>query len=225
MNDTVLLKSPLFRGLSPEDLKHLLSATPYDIKHYAKNDLIFFQMDPADRLGIVLEGQVQAQKTFPNGSMVNVSTRGPGELVGPAAVFSRQHHYPCDVAALEPAAVMMLHQEDLLALMQKDRRILENFIAAISTATYMLQQRIELFSYNGIGQKAAFWLLVRHRQTGKTVISIPESVTKWALSMNVSRPSLHRELKKLEARGLIRYSSKQIEILDEEGLQDVLSGS
>lgn len=113
-------------------------------------------MEVADRIGIVLEGQVQAQKTFPNGSMINVSIRFPGDLIGPAAVFSRNHHYPCDVSTVEPATIMMLRKDDLLALMQKDLRILENFTTEISTATYMLRQRLELFSYTGIAQKVCF---------------------------------------------------------------------
>lgn len=125
--------------------------------------------------------------------------------------------------ASKPATIMMIKKEDFLSLMQKDMRILENFTTEISTATYMLQQRIELFSYSGIGQKAAFWLLLRHKQTARTIIPIPESVTKWALQMNVSRPSLHRELKKMESKGFIHLSTKQIELLDIDGLQEMLS--
>ncbi|MCH4071424.1 Crp/Fnr family transcriptional regulator [Pseudoramibacter sp.] len=225
MISPALIKSPLFRGLSAEKIQALLENTPHFIQHYDKGDVIFLQMDTADRIGIVLEGQVQAEKTFPNGSMVNVTARGPGNLVGPGAAFSKSQRYPCDVIAAEPAAVMIMHKEDLLALMQKDRHILQNFITELSTATYTLQQRIELFSYSGICQKAAFWLLLRRRQTGKNTIPIPESVTNWALLMNVSRPSLYRELKKMEKRGFIRYSPKQITILDAEGLQDMLSAS
>ena len=41
--------------------------------------------------------------------------------------------------------------------------------------------------------------------------------------MNVSRPSLHRELKKLEADGIIRYAPPVVEIIDRDALQDVLS--
>jgi len=41
--------------------------------------------------------------------------------------------------------------------------------------------------------------------------------------MNVSRPSLHRELKRLEQQGIIAYSSTVIMIHDEEALQEVLS--
>ena len=35
----------------------------------------------------------------------------------------------------------------------------------IASATYLLQQRLELFSYSGIAQKAAFWLLIQARKT------------------------------------------------------------
>lgn len=92
----------------------------------------------------------------------------------------------------------------------------------IASATYMLQQRLELFSYNGIAQKAAFWLLTKARQTGNDKVGIPESVSKWAMLMNVSRPSLHRELKRLEDAGVIAYDSPVITIINPDMLQDVL---
>ena len=41
--------------------------------------------------------------------------------------------------------------------------------------------------------------------------------------MNVSRSSLHRELKKLEADGIISYDPPTIKIHDPEALQNVLS--
>ena len=87
----------------------------------------------------------------------------------------------------------------------------------------MLQQRLELLSYSGIAQKAAFWLLMQIRQTGKTKVKIPDSMSKWAMIMNVSRPSLHRELKRLETEEIIRYSGKTIDVLDQDSLQEVLS--
>ena len=116
-------------------------------------------------------------------------------MIGPAAVFSKSQTYPCDIVSLDPVTVMMFRRDDVLLLMQKDLRILENFTTEIASATYLLQQRLELFSYSGIVQKAAFWLLIQARKTGKDKVSIPGSVSKWAMRMNVSRPSLHRELK------------------------------
>jgi CRP-like cAMP-binding protein len=223
MDDSVLKKSALFRALSVDVWQTALEQTPHRIQHYNKGEIIFHLMEPADKIGIVLSGKVEVQKSFPNGSQVNVSTRSPGELIGAAAVFSRHRRYPCDIVSLEPSAILVFHREQLLKLLQTDVRILENFTTEIASAAYMLQQRLELLSYHGIGQKAAFWLLTQLRQTGKTCVQIPGSVSKWAMLMNVSRPSLHRELKKLEGDGIITYAPPAIEILNAEALQDVLS--
>ena len=153
----------------------------------------------------------------------NVSVRNPGEMIGPAAVFSKSRIYPCDIVSLDPVTVMMFRRDDVLTLMQKDKRILENFTTEIASSTYLLQQRLEMFSYSGIAQKAAFWLLIQARKTGNVKVRIPGSVSKWAMLMNVSRPSLHRELRKLEDAGVITYSPPMITIIDADALQDVLS--
>ncbi len=224
MDYTVLEKCALFQGVPAKDLRAYLEETPHRIQCYDKEEMIFHLMDPAARVGIILEGRVEAQKSFPNGSQVNVSVRTPGELIGPAAVFSKCRYYPCDIVALEPTTLMMLRKEDLLSLMQKDVRILQNFTAEIASAACMLQQRLELLSYSGIAQKAAFWLLMQIRQTGTAAVNIPGSVSRWAMIMNVSRPSLHREIRKLEEEGIVRYAGKSIEVLDQDRLQAVLSG-
>ena len=52
---------------------------------------------------------------------------------------------------------------------------------------------------------------------------IPGSISKWAMLMNVSRPSLHRELRKLEESGIITYAPPMITIIGTDALQDVLS--
>ena len=223
MDCSVLETSTLFCGMPAIELRNVLETTPHRIQCYDKDETIFHIMDPAVSIGILLEGCVQAQKPFPNGNQINVSVRTPGEMIGPAAVFSSSQKFPCDVVALEPVTMMMFYKEDLLALMQKNIRILKNFTTEIASATYMLQQRLELLSYNGISQKAAFWLLMKAKQSGKSVVQIPDSVSKWAMILNVSRPSLHRELNKMKKQGLIRYNPRVIEIIDAKALQDLLT--
>lgn len=58
---------------------------------------------------------------------------------------------------------------------------------------------------------------------GKETVRISESVSNRSMVMNVSRPSLYRELKKHEDEGLISYAPLLIMILDRDALMDVLS--
>ncbi|MBR1931547.1 MAG: Crp/Fnr family transcriptional regulator [Lachnospiraceae bacterium] len=223
MDYSVIEKSTLFKGIPAKELRTVLKSIPHHIQCYDKGEVILRLMDDASRVGIILEGRAEAQKTFPNGSQINVSIRMPGEMIGPAAVFSSSHKYPCDVVAIEPLTLLMFRKEDLMQLLQKDVRILENFTTEIASATYMLQQRLELLSYSGIAQKAAYYLLIERRKTSSDKIPIPDSMTKWAMLLNVSRPSLHRELKRLESLKMIHIESQHIDILDPEALQNVLT--
>ena len=223
MDYAVLEKSTLFAGVPAKELRDDLATVPHHIQCYDKGETVFHLMEDANRIGIILEGRVQAQKPFPNGSQVNVSIRTPGEVIGAAAVFSRSQKYPCDVVTLASATIMMFRREDVLLLLQKDLGIMKNFMAELATATTMLQQRVELLSYSGIAQKAAFYLLIQARQSGQKAIGIPDSVSNWAMVMDVSRSSLHRELKKMETDGIIRYAPPVIEILDPDALQNVLN--
>ena len=223
MDYSVLEKSSLFSCVPAKDLRTILESVPHHIQCYDKGETVFHLMEEAARIGIILEGRVQAQKPFPNGKQINVSVRNPGEMIGPAAVFSRNEKYPCDIVTLEPATILMIRRDDMLLLMQKDLRIMRNFMAELATAAYMLQQRLELLSYSGIAQKAAFYLLLHAQQSGQNVVRIPESISNWAMIMNVSRSSLHRELKNFELSGIIKYAPPVIEIKNLKALQKVLS--
>ena len=107
MDYSVLEKSELFSGVPAADLRAVLAEIPHHIQCYDKGETIFHLLEDAARVGIILEGRVEAQKPFTNGSQINVSVRIPGEMIGPAAVFSKNHKYPCDMVALTPVTVMI----------------------------------------------------------------------------------------------------------------------
>ena len=87
-----LSESPLFRGLTSAELRTVLQETPHHIQCYEKGELIFMQMDDARQVGIILEGQVQGQKTFPNGSLVNGKCNRTGSRLLPYASVSVRCH-------------------------------------------------------------------------------------------------------------------------------------
>ena len=222
MDDALLKNCTLFAGLTAKELRDNLSIVPQHIQCYEKDEIIFRFMENAETIGIILKGEVDSVKPFPNGKEVNVTVRHPGDLIGPAAVFSAQHQYPCDLRAKKPTTIMMFHKKDILHLMQKDLRILETFTRELATATYLLQERLELLSYSGIAQKIAHYLLMQSRKNETARIRIPESISHWASLMNVSRPSLHRELHALETKGIITYQTPFISIENAATLRDML---
>lgn len=222
MRFDVLEQSWLFQGMSASQIEKLVNEIPHTVHSYEKEEAVFRPLETADRVGVILQGSVQSFKLFPNGNQVNVTIRTVGDIIGPAAALSVQGKYPFGVVSLEETKVLMFRRNDYLRLLRRDYRLVENALSEISSITYMLQQRLELMSYHGIDQKIAFYLLSEALQNNISIVSIPGSMTKWALMMNVSRPSLYRELKKLEEQGLLCIKSKEIEITDHSALECLL---
>ena len=65
MNYSVLEKSSLFSGVPAKELRVVLEAVPHHIQRYDKGETVFHLMEDADRIGIILEGRVQAPSEIP----------------------------------------------------------------------------------------------------------------------------------------------------------------
>ena len=63
MDYSTLENSSLFQGIPAKDLRDDLEKIPHPIQCYEKGETVFRLLESADRIGIVLEGHVQAQKT------------------------------------------------------------------------------------------------------------------------------------------------------------------
>lgn len=222
MDYSILEKSKLFRGLSAKEIKGSIGSISCYIKRFEEGETIYQFMAKADRIGIILKGSAQAQKIYPNGDQFNFSVRVAGDILGPAAAFSGVQRYPFEVKALESTESLVFERMGFLRLLQSNIRVMENFVSELASANFLLQQRLELLTYNAIQHKIAFYLLMASAESGRREVPIPGSMTRWALMMNVSRPSLHRELKKMEEKGLLCYLPPRIEIADLEELRKVL---
>ncbi len=86
----------------------------------------------------------------------------------------------------------------------------------------MLKSRLELISESSIRKKISSYLLneVNKKETNTVYLSF--SKTKLASLLNIQRPSLSRELKRMKEDGLLRYDREKIIIEDVSKLEFIL---
>ena len=216
-----LKKCRLFKnaGNFESILNFLQNSREIEIKALSPQNQLFRMDETAERAGIIISGKISVEKLLSNGESLSIAYKTKGDLIGEAAVFTVSKKYPCQLTAVMDSKVLLLTRNAVLELLQKDKIILENYLTELSTMTFALQNKVELLSHSGIAEKVAFFLLEKSRETGSTVIPLPDSVTSFASFLNVSRTSLHREMKKLENTGAVKISRKQIEILDKSKLE------
>lgn len=211
---TVMQQTAFCRGIPEEAIRALFTGIRYVVRSYAANEVVLSGNDRAEYVGIVLSGNVDIQKLFSDGKVVLVAQLEQGGVFGEAAVLSECVHYPVTIYSRKPSELLLIHKTELLKLLSLDSRVLENFLKQYAFRLYKMNQQIELLSLSSMRQKIIFFLITEmKKQQTVDQIELPFSQRAWAEFMNVSRPSLCRELKRMNDEGLIRTRKRRIEVV------------
>ncbi len=83
----------------------------------------------------------------------------------------------------------------------------------------MLNKKVKYLAIKGIRQKVSTYLYEQYRNTGSSNIVLSLNRNKLADFLNVSRPSMSRELCKMRDEGIIDFRLNSFRILDCETLK------
>ncbi|WP_347491532.1 Crp/Fnr family transcriptional regulator [Desulfoscipio sp. XC116] len=216
-----LSRCVLFDGISGMEIERILSATEFQIREFDKNEFICRTDQHSVYVGIIISGCVEVQKVFPSGNTVCIFYKNKGDMFGGAVVFSNSAVFPCDVFSRKKSKILFLHKQSIFELC-KMPFFAENLLNLFANGILCYEKRLELFSYSSIQKKIAFYLLNEQRIPGYSLIHLPFTKKTWAEYLNVSRPSLCRELKKLCNDNIIKMNGDKISIINEEALGHLL---
>ncbi|RDU24525.1 Crp/Fnr family transcriptional regulator [Anaerosacchariphilus polymeriproducens] len=212
---------PIFFGLNRESISTILEQIEYKTKRYEKNDIVYHANEYSLYMCIIISGYVEVKKILTSGNTVSVFHRNKGELFGGAIVFSSVSSYPYDVIAKEKSEILFIHKYSILESLCKEPLIVSNILNLFSNRVLEYEKRLELYSYSSIMKKIAFSLLYEFTIKNDTVI-LPFSKKTWAEHLNVSRPSLCRELKILCDKNILKVNDRTIIIIKKDVLENLL---
>jgi CRP-like cAMP-binding protein len=219
----LLNRCSLFNHLSVEETATLLRDIAFSIRCYKKNEVIFSPLHPADTLGVILEGSIDAQKIFASGKVITVSRRFPCDLIADAPIFANINYYPSTVTACENSRIWLVNKTELLKLFTRDNRLMVKFLESVSNRALALNSLIEILSLNSVPAKIAYFLTMEHKNQNSNIITLRFPKKSLAEQINVSRPTLSRELKKMQLGGIISCHKRTIKIHSLEKLADLCS--
>ena len=93
-------------------------------------------------------------------------------------------------------------------------------LSILAQKAYFLNQKVQILSCATLRQKIARILLKNCRPDGKVLLAMNRE--ELADFLNTARPSLSRELMKMQDDGLITIQKRDIFITDFDGLQNIL---
>jgi CRP-like cAMP-binding protein len=224
-----LKKCILFKELDSQEIQDILQKVRYSIHDNCKNCIscrtciLALEGDDCSSIGIVLQGNVEIQKHYPNGKIVSLSTLSEGHIFGEAIVFSSHHKYPATIVTMKNSKIIHISREDIIYMCSENSQILKNFMELLSSKILNLNKKITELSLETLRQKIIFYLLQQYKEQKNLKIRLSMSKKQLAEYLGVQRPSLSRELINMKNEGLISVDKDIIEIFDLETLQDYIT--
>lgn len=213
-----LKKFEIFSSLNDEELKrfrpHLFRRT------YKKNQLLFMEGDPRERIYLLLDGYVKLERTNRETTNLYLDYVKPNDLFPYGGLFHDDfYHY--SAMALTDISVYYIpvrffedfvknSKEQLLYIIQRLSKILEHHEIRLETiTTNNAKERVEL----------AVSYLVKYygvREGNHVVLDIPMTLTEIAKLSGASRETVSHVFRELKSENLLYNDFKQIVIYDKD---------
>ena len=219
----LLVQSPVFAGLQPAQLKNIMEGTHFRLRQYPKNALVVSAGDPCVDLLVVLSGSVKGEMSDYTGKTIKIEDIEAPRPLASAFLFGKNNRFPVNVIANEQVSLLCISRPEFLKMLQKDQRILTNYLNSISSRAQFLSSRIKFLSFKTIRQKVAHYLLDLAGDR-LAIVELPLSQAQLAVFFGVTRPSLARAMGEMADEGLMEIQRRTIRILDKQKMNELLKG-
>ena len=222
----VLTRTSLFQDISSDDLNKMFGCMKPKLNKFKKNSFIAVSGDPFESLGVMLSGHAALIKENAAGERLMMAILKPGDIFGETAVFSGNSVWPATVIAQDPCLVMFLPKQKILGecanLCTWHHTIIENMLKDISDKVLILNKKIEYLSMKSMRGKLSSFLLEQYKINGQPDFILPMKRNELADFLNVSRPSMSREMCRMRDEGIIDFNRSSIQIKDVESLKGMV---
>jgi CRP-like cAMP-binding protein len=227
MDETIkkIRKNQLFNKLDSIEIEKIFMCSKANIQKYDDNQAIFEKDDVINNVGIVLEGELNLVSQKYNGGRVIVTTLVENDLFGEALIFSTARTSPYDLISSGESKVLFIPKSFFINMCPNacnfHKVLINNMLAILSDKIIMLNSKMKILNAETIKSKMAVYLLSLYKKTNKLSFDLPMKRQELSEFLNVTRPSLSRELSSMQMDNIINVYRSSITILDLERLYEL----
>ena len=218
-----LKRVELFKDFEIDELNKMLMCICPKITSYKKKEYVTIAENRFTGIGIVLEGEVIVTKENAAGNRVIMAKLKEGDIFGEMMAFSGYNKWAATVVASTDCTVIFLPPEKIVGncsnICRGHKLLIQNMLSLISKKALGLNRKVEYLVIKSIRRKISVYLLEQYNKTGRLTFIVPLKRNELAEFLNVSRPSLSREIIKMKEEGIIDFYRSTFKIIDIEGLK------
>ncbi|HEX3077404.1 MAG TPA: Crp/Fnr family transcriptional regulator [Lachnospiraceae bacterium] len=220
----ILLDSMLCSNMTVDQVNELLKESVSQIKTYSKNDFIFHEGDRPTKLYVLVEGKVSICKDTITGKRILIANiQNSGEFFGEVYLFIQKEEYDMYAFVAEDTTVLEISNQLFTkegVMSQVNYMVTQNLLRIFAEKAYMLSSKMKILGSGSIRQKIVRYLFEQQEADG--TIHLGYTREELADYLHVTRPSLSREMGKMQDEGIIEVTGRNIIVLNEEAIEEYL---
>ena len=205
----VLRSSPLFSGISEEELTAMLACLKAEKRDYPKDAFVLCTGDTAESIGIVLSGSVLVVQEDIWGNRNILSKAGPGQTFAAAYACAPGSVLNVSVVTESSVTVMLLNVKRVLnvcpAACTHHSRIIRNLLGELAEKNLRFSEKLTHMGQRTTRAKILSYFSAEAQRLGTYEFDIPFSRQQLADYLAVERSGLSLELGKLRNDGLLDF--------------------
>ena len=209
--------SLLFSGIQPEDMAGMLGCIGYHVRSYEKGEIIAFEAEIINHVGVVLSGKVDMVKEDLWGNRTMLVRAGKDEVFGETFACGEDAMSMVTFQAAENTQVLFLSFCRVMHTCSHacvfHQTLIENMVRLIARKNRELMRKVEVVSKRNLREKILAYLSIQAQQQNAKTFEIPLGRLELAEYLCTDRSALTRELAKMQAEGLIDYHKNTFRIL------------
>ncbi|MBR1865936.1 MAG: Crp/Fnr family transcriptional regulator [Lachnospiraceae bacterium] len=210
-----LVQTELFKEISQESIMKMMRCSKAIQKEYEAGQYIFREEDKPEFLYLILQGRVSVVKDFASGRQDILYVASAGSVFGEDFFQSGQTRYWFDAIAEEPATLLLLPWRFFFGFCsnacEHHQQINKNMLEILSEKNSYMTKKAHILSSTTLREKISVWLLENARDNE---VELPMNREQMAAYLGVTRPSLSRELMKMQKENRILLEKNSIKILN-----------
>lgn len=213
---------PLFRGISYTELENIFHELDIRESRFSRGEILAMQDEPVNRLIVLSSGRVKAEMTDPSGKVVKVEDVEAPNPLAILFLFGHDNRFPVQVTAMEEGRAVVIPKQSVLRMLSMNEMILRNYLDISADFASRLGRKLHFMSFRTIRQKVAMYLVQLSKAHGSDTVELDKTKTALAEYFGVSRPSLEREMTRMQREGLIVATRRTVTILRKQELAQMI---
>lgn len=206
----VMLDSPLFEGLTREDLEKILDCLHGAVQEYSRGEIIYHEGEKVTKIGLILEGFVDMVQEDAWGNRMLLGRFRAGQVFADSFVLAGDDSLPFTSTSVRKTVVLMMPYAGILSpcasVCACHTQLMANLLSISAKKNISLLRKINHITQHSVREKLQAYLSAEARKKGSNHFTIQYNRQGLANYLAIDRSTLSAELSKMQQEGLLTYN-------------------